>query len=116
MSCGYCMARSDRAEDLSLMHDDAQGVGLAIAHLLATGRRRIAHITGPERHLATRERSHATIAALRLNKPAMRKPPAPNKSSHAVPNIVCSLKPNRSPIATSHRLPARTAWPCLRRT
>jgi LacI family transcriptional regulator len=61
----YARARSDRAEDLSLMHDDAQGVGLAIAHLLATGRRRIAHITGPERHLATRERASATVEALR---------------------------------------------------
>lgn len=60
----YARARSDRAEDLSLMHDDAQGVGLAIAHLLATGRRRIAHITGPDRHLATRERAVATKAAL----------------------------------------------------
>ena len=60
----YARARSERAEDLSLMHDDAQGVGLAIAHLLATGRRRIAHITGPDRHLATRERAVATKAAL----------------------------------------------------
>jgi LacI family transcriptional regulator len=60
----YARARSDRQEDLSLMHDDAQGAGLAIAHLLATGRRRIAHITGPERHLATRERAGAAKAAL----------------------------------------------------
>ncbi|MFL6142951.1 MAG: LacI family DNA-binding transcriptional regulator [Labedaea sp.] len=60
----YARARSDRAEDLSLIHDDAQGVGLAIAHLLATGRRRIAHITGPERHLATRERAAAAAAVL----------------------------------------------------
>jgi len=60
----YARARSDRPEDLSLMHDDAQGVALAIAHLLATGRRRIAHITGPDRHLATRERAAAAISAL----------------------------------------------------
>jgi LacI family transcriptional regulator len=60
----YARARSDRAEDLTLMHDDAQGVGLAIAHLLATGRRQIAHISGPERHLATRERAAATKKAL----------------------------------------------------
>jgi LacI family transcriptional regulator, galactose operon repressor len=60
----YARARSDDPADLSLMHDDAQGVTLAIAHLLATGRRRIAHITGPERHQATRERAAATIAAL----------------------------------------------------
>jgi LacI family transcriptional regulator, galactose operon repressor len=60
----YARARSDRPEDLSFVHDDEQGVGLAIAHLLATGRRRIAHITGPDRHLATRERAAATKAAL----------------------------------------------------
>src|SRR5919198_4297130 len=60
----YARARSERAEDLSLMHDDRQGAALAITHLLATGRNRIAHITGPDRHLATRERAAAAKAAL----------------------------------------------------
>ncbi len=60
----YARARSDHAEDLSLMHDDAQGVGLAVTHLLATGRNKIVHITGPERHLATRERAAAVKATL----------------------------------------------------
>jgi LacI family transcriptional regulator len=53
----YARARSDHPDDLSLMHDDQQGAGLAIRHLLATGRTRIAHITGPDRHLAARDRA-----------------------------------------------------------
>jgi LacI family transcriptional regulator len=60
----YARARSDDPEDLSLLHDDQQGAGLAIRHLLATGRRRIAHITGPERHQAARDRAAGTCAAL----------------------------------------------------
>ncbi len=60
----YARARSDSPEDLSLMHDDQQGAALAINHLIATGRRRIAHITGPDRHLAARERAAGTRAAL----------------------------------------------------
>jgi LacI family transcriptional regulator len=60
----YARARSDRPEDLTLTHDDAQGARLAIQHLLDTGRRRIAHITGPERHLAARERVAGAKAAL----------------------------------------------------
>jgi LacI family transcriptional regulator len=60
----YARARSDNPADLSLMHDDQQGAGLAIRHLLATGRSRIAHITGPERHLAARDRADGAKAAL----------------------------------------------------
>ena len=60
----YARARSDNPADLSLLHDDQQGAGLAIRHLLATGRTRIAHITGPERHLAARDRAEGAKAAL----------------------------------------------------
>ncbi len=60
----YARARSDDPRDLSLMHDDRQGAGLAIQHLFATGRRRVAHITGPQRHLAARERAAGAIAAI----------------------------------------------------
>jgi len=60
----YARARSERAEDLSLMHDDRQGAALAINHLVSTGRRRIAHITGPERHLAARERAAGALRAI----------------------------------------------------
>jgi LacI family transcriptional regulator len=60
----YARARSDHPDDLSLLHDDRHGAGLAIGHLLATGRTRIAHITGPERHLAARDRAAGTVSAL----------------------------------------------------
>jgi len=60
----YARARSDHPDDLSLLHDDQQGAGLAIRHLLATGRTRIAHITGPDRHLAARDRAAGAQAAL----------------------------------------------------
>jgi LacI family transcriptional regulator len=60
----YARARSDNPDDLSLLHDDQQGAGLAIRHLLATGRTRIAHITGPDRHLAVRDRAAGAAAAL----------------------------------------------------
>ncbi len=60
----YARARSSDPDDLSLLHDDKQGAALAISHLLATGRSRIAHITGPERHLAARERAEGTKSAL----------------------------------------------------
>jgi LacI family transcriptional regulator len=60
----YARARSDDPDDLSLLHDDEQGARLAIEHLFTTGRRKIAHITGPERHLAARERARGALDAL----------------------------------------------------
>jgi LacI family transcriptional regulator len=60
----YARARSDNPDDLSLLHDDEQGATLAVRHLLATGRSHIAHVTGPYRHLAARDRAAGTISAL----------------------------------------------------
>jgi LacI family transcriptional regulator len=60
----YARARSDDPEDLSLLHDDEQGARLAIEHLFTTGRRKIAHITGPDRHLAARDRAQGAQAAI----------------------------------------------------
>lgn len=60
----YARARSDNPEDLSLLHDDRQAGALAIRHLLTTGRRRLAHITGPERHLAARDRADGVRTVL----------------------------------------------------
>ncbi len=52
----YVLARSERPDDLSIVIDDEHGGRLATAHLLALGRRRIAYVTGPQKHLAARLR------------------------------------------------------------
>lgn len=63
----YALAESDNPEDLSLLHDDEQGARLAIEHLLGTGRRKIAHVTGPERSTASLNRQAGTLGALHEN-------------------------------------------------
>ena len=56
---------SDGGPDrVSYLPDEGQGARLAVAHLLAAGRRRIAHVTGPERFRVARERAEGWIAAL----------------------------------------------------
>jgi len=67
----YAMAPSSDEADMSVVPDNAGGAGLAIEHLIATGRQRIAHITGPQHHLAARVRAEVTegivaAAGLRL--------------------------------------------------
>lgn len=49
---------------LSLVPDDEGGAGLAIRHLVEGGRRRIAHITGPERFEAVRLRHRGYTNAI----------------------------------------------------
>lgn len=58
------MAPSDHPENLSVVPDEAQGARAAIEHLVAGGRRRIAHITGPKRHHSSRVRAEAAQHAL----------------------------------------------------
>jgi LacI family transcriptional regulator len=60
----YAMVQSEDESDLSLMPDDAQAAEIAIDHLVTTGRRRIAHVTGPAHHIATRRRVAGVHAAL----------------------------------------------------
>lgn len=60
----YVLTRSDDPGDLSVTYDDVQGAGLAVQHLVAVGRRRIAYVSGPGRHLSTQLRQQGYEASL----------------------------------------------------
>lgn len=60
----YVYSQADDPNALSLVPDDEGGARLAVEHLLAGGRRRIAHIAGPERFEAVRLRRAGYAAAL----------------------------------------------------
>jgi LacI family transcriptional regulator len=60
----YVFAVSESPDDLSITYDDEQGAELAVGHLLRTGRTRVAHVTGPHRHLSARLREQGARAAL----------------------------------------------------
>lgn len=69
----YALSPSANKEDDSISIDDAHGVSLAMEHLMAGGRRRIAHITGPKHHLAAQLRAdqyERSLAAAGLDKGA----------------------------------------------
>jgi len=61
----YVLARSQRPDDLSIVIDDEHGGRLAVSHLLALGRRRIAHVTGPQKHLSARLRYAGMLEQLK---------------------------------------------------
>ena len=60
----YVYTASSDPNDLSVVSDDNQGAELAVGHLLLTGRDRIAHVTGPERHLSARLREAGARSVL----------------------------------------------------
>lgn len=60
----YVLTQSQDPADLSLVYDDRQGAEIAVQHLLSVGRKRIAYVGGPERHLSTRLRKEGTESAL----------------------------------------------------
>jgi LacI family transcriptional regulator len=57
------LASADR-QDCSVVPDEGGGAQLAVDHLRTVGRRRIAHITGPEHHHSARIRAQAAAARL----------------------------------------------------
>jgi LacI family transcriptional regulator len=61
----YAFTRVNDAGALCLVPDDYGGARLGVEHLVACGRRRIAHITGPERFEAVRLRRSAYEDVLR---------------------------------------------------
>jgi LacI family transcriptional regulator len=60
----YVYGESDDPRDLSVLADDDGGGRLAAQHLVSLGRRRIAHITGPQTYRAARERAAGMQAIL----------------------------------------------------
>jgi LacI family transcriptional regulator len=60
----YVFSRVDNPDALCLLPDDEGGARLAVEHLARRGRRRIAHVTGPERFEAVRLRERGYRAAL----------------------------------------------------
>jgi LacI family transcriptional regulator, galactose operon repressor len=60
----YAMTQSMDSDEPAILPDDAGGGQLAAGHLLALGRRRFGHITGPERFLAARKRARGFCDAM----------------------------------------------------
>ncbi|HEU5471603.1 MAG TPA: LacI family DNA-binding transcriptional regulator [Actinophytocola sp.] len=60
----YVYCESDDPADLSILADDAGGARLAAEHLIAMGRKHIAHITGPASYRAARDRASAFLTVL----------------------------------------------------
>ena len=60
----YVFSQADDPGALSLLPDDEGGAVLAVAHLASLGRKRIAHVTGPEHFEAVRLRRNGYRSAL----------------------------------------------------
>jgi LacI family transcriptional regulator len=60
----YAMTQPADADGPAVLPDDEGGGRIAAEHLLASGRRRIAHIAGPQRFLAARQRAAGFGGAL----------------------------------------------------
>ena len=60
----YVYSQADDDDALCLIPDDEGGAVLAVEHLLSLGRRRIAHVSGPERFDAVRLRRTGYVRAL----------------------------------------------------
>ncbi|MBB2947623.1 LacI family transcriptional regulator [Actinoplanes lutulentus] len=60
----YAFISSADPRDCSVVPDEIDGARRAVQHLLAVGRRRIAHVTGPEHHHSATVRARATAETL----------------------------------------------------
>jgi LacI family transcriptional regulator len=60
----YAFGPSSDPYDCSVVSDERGAAHLAVEHLVKTGRRRIAHITGPHSHASSRERATGMTEAL----------------------------------------------------
>jgi LacI family transcriptional regulator len=60
----YAFISSTDPADCSVVPDEADGASRAVRHLLAIGRRRIAHVTGPEHHHSAAVRAATTVETL----------------------------------------------------
>lgn len=59
----YAFNPSTDPGDTSVVVDDHGGTVQAVAHLLGLGRRRLVHLTGPDRHRSAQERAAGTVLA-----------------------------------------------------
>lgn len=61
----YAYAPSENPADISITADNVSAGGLAIDHLLACGRRRIAHVTGDASYAAAQDRARGAERAMK---------------------------------------------------
>lgn len=57
----YAFSASTDPDDMSVIVDDHGGASSTVRHLLSLGRRRIAHVTGPDTHRSALSRAAATV-------------------------------------------------------
>ncbi|WP_232345121.1 LacI family DNA-binding transcriptional regulator [Actinoplanes awajinensis] len=67
----YAFISSTDPQDCSVVPDEADGARRAVRHLLDTGRRRIAHVTGPDHHHSAQVRAAAAAAEWELAAPVL---------------------------------------------